>query len=263
MKNNYFLALLLFFSIAISGYSQEPNKQKFARFTSPASLADARQEMVQKFGLDGHSSFEASGMTVTKSGIAYQRFRQKYKGIPVEGGEYVAVTGKNKQVMSVSGELHQPTGLKLSPSISAETALEDVVKSLEIEKPMWENAFTNPLGNYKKPTGELVILTMPDGKVTTYALAWKFDLWWKDDEGQKRENVYWDAHNGWLLFRDPIIKHVGASSHKGVRRSTTNVKENKGSFSLREVQKPNTVEQEIFTHKIFLPGVTGWLLRTH
>ena len=69
---------------------------------------------------------------------------------------------------------------------------------------MWEDQTQSEIVNYKKPKGELLIF--PIVKTGEIKLAYKFDIY--TIEPISRAEVYVDAHDGRVLYENPIIKHL-------------------------------------------------------
>ena len=108
-------------------------------------------------------------------------------------------------VVSVNGELYNASSLNLNPSINAEQAFTNAVADINASKYLWEDEEQSQIVDYKKPQGELVIF--PIVKTGETRLAYKYDIY--SIEPVSRQEVFVDAHNGQILYKNPIIKQYG------------------------------------------------------
>ena len=204
------LGLLIFLFISISSYAQNRFKenepfQKVMHFDKNISKEDAIKNFFKIQGLDSDNSFTASKETSDESGLVHQRHQQFYKGLKVEFGTLITHT-RNGNVVSINGELYKASSLNLIPTLSAEEGINRAINNIQAIKYLWEDEQQSAIVNYQKPVGELVIF--PIVKTGEVKLAYKYDIY--TIEPISRQEVYVDAHDGQILYKNPIIKHAAS-----------------------------------------------------
>ena len=205
-KHNVVLLAFLFLSFvskAQNAIKENAPYQKVIYFTNPISKESAITNFLNKLGLDSFNSFTTSKETSDESGLVHQRHQQFYKGLKVEFGTLITHT-KNGNVVSINAELYNASSLNLVPTLSAEEGLNTATNTIHAAKYLWEDEQQAALVDYKKPQGELVLFPI----VTTgqIKLAYKYDIY--AIEPISRQEVYVDAQNGQVLYKNPIIKHL-------------------------------------------------------
>ena len=141
------------------------------------------------------SSFE------TELGEQVARFQQHYRGIPVEGAEYI-VRSRNGQLDVLKGRVAEGLDLDASLALSEDVALESALAEIDAEVYAWqaegvekgvrsaeelESAF---------PKGELIIVRDPLSldEAPEYLLTWRFRI--ESVEPFDISNVYLNALTG-------------------------------------------------------------------
>jgi len=207
MNKHYILTISLF---CISLLSTAQNKlkdnlpfQKAINFNNTISKENAIKYFLNDQGLDSNNSFIPSKETNDESGLTHQRHQQFYKGIKIEFGTLITHV-KNGSVISINAEIYNASSLNLIPSIYAQTGLDRAVQNINAVKYLWEDSEQSSIVNYKKPQGELVIF--PNVNTGEIKLAYKYDIY--SIEPVSRQEVFVDAHNGEILFKNQIIKHL-------------------------------------------------------
>ncbi|MFM9989701.1 M4 family metallopeptidase [Flavobacterium sp.] len=209
MKKKYIL-LLMIITLFSSGLFAQVSKinpsdphQKTLKLEKITSKKDAISEFGKKYNLDENNTFVENKETSDFSGMTHQRNQQYYKGIKVEFG--TAIThSRDGQVETVNGELYEVKNLNINPALSAESCFLKAINYLPASKYAWEDDENVRAANYKKPSGELVILPLIN--TGDIKLAYKFDIFCSTPVA--REEIYVDANTGNLLFRNPLIKHA-------------------------------------------------------
>ncbi len=215
MKKHYLeLVIILFLSSFSNGQNKrEENEpfQKIIKFDKIISKENAVSYFLNNQKLDSNNSFIPSKETMDETGLVHQRHQQYYKGIKVEFGTLI-IHVKNTNVVSINGELYNASLLNLVPSIDYDDALNYALASINATKYLWEDAEQAQIVNYEKPKGELVIF--PVVKTGEVKLAYKYDVY--AIEPVSRQEIFVDAQNGEILYKNPIIKHIAnTSSDKG------------------------------------------------
>ena len=205
-KHNVVLLVFLFLSFvskAQNAIKENAPYQKVIHFTNPISKENAIAHFLNKLGLDSFNSFTTSKETSDESGLVHQRHQQFYKGLKVEFGTLITHT-KNGNVVSINAELYNASSVNLVPTLSAAEGLNTATNTIHAVKYLWEDDQQAAIVNYKKPQGELVLFPI----VTTgqIKLAYKYDIY--AIEPISRQEVYVDAQNGQVLYKNPIIKHL-------------------------------------------------------
>lgn len=191
-------------SIAQNKLKENASFQKAITFSGTISKEKAIAKFLDKNGIDiVNTTFVAKKETADQSGMKHQRHLQYYKGINIEFGTLITHT-LNNSVKTINGEIYNAKSVNLKPTLSNQNAFQLALKNVNAKKYLWEIPSQANLLDYKKPTGELVIFPIvKSGKIT---LAFKFDIY--AFEPISREEIYVDAHNGQILYKNPIIKHA-------------------------------------------------------
>jgi Zn-dependent metalloprotease/chitodextrinase len=108
----------------------------------------------------------------------------------------------------MSGEYYNIGDIDVQPSLSADAALNRAIAQIGAREYLWDDFAEASKLNYRRPTGELVLLPINGKQVK---LAYKFDIY--ATAPVSRGDVYVDAKNGEILFYNATIKHVGEHSH--------------------------------------------------
>ncbi len=148
-------------------------------------------------------------------GFTHYRFRQFYKGLRVQSGEYIVHVNREGRTYSANGKLINGLNLPVSPVITEEIALAVAMANADGEGFLWldqeaENMLKaqeqDPQATYL-PKGKLMLQRLEFGFDYTpenYRLAWAFDLY-MGFSGESR-TVFVDALTGQFLNSLPISK---------------------------------------------------------
>ncbi len=198
------LILISFCSFAQNNKLKENGSfQKTIRFNNALTKEEAIRFFADKNGLDSHNKFDAKKQTSDESGLTHQRHQQYYKDIKVEFGTLITHS-RNGIVESINAELYNANELNLTPSFDANEGLNRVLADINATKYLWEDDQQARIVGYQKPTGELVIF--PIVKTGEVRLAYKFDVYAM--EPLSRQEVFIDANNGQILYKNQVIKHA-------------------------------------------------------
>ena len=148
-------------------------------------------------------------------GLLHEKYQLYYNNVKVEFATYT-INSKGGRIVSMNGEVYNPTVINVNPTISESKALEIAKSSTKGNSFLWENKREAALIGYSKPQGELVL--MPDlkdiaieGVQPALVLAYKFDIYATNPIS--RADVYVDANNGKVLFTNATIKHATNFGH--------------------------------------------------
>ncbi|MEP7128039.1 MAG: PKD domain-containing protein, partial [Chitinophagales bacterium] len=125
-----------------------------------------------------------------KFGFTHTRFREQYKGVPVEYGVYY-IHSQGERVKSANGEWYNGISISTTPAITAAQAYQSACNSMNAKAWWHEREETD--------NNKLMILPM-DG---SFHLVYKCDVYSKDP--WKREWIYVDAQNGSIVKTESRI----------------------------------------------------------
>jgi bacillolysin len=226
------------------------------RADAPAyTLNDARKAFAEQLELSNDDQMLRSKTEIDQLGFAHERYEQYYKGIKVEHGDYI-LHAKQGAVQSMTGNFERISNLNVSPSITAQAALQSALQFVGAQKYMWQDAAEeaglkqqtgNSAASYK-PQGELVIVENQRTKKTELkgkpTLAWKFNVY--AQQPISRAYIYVDAHTGEVILKDNIIKHTAATATFATAYSGTRSLANEtvvaGQYRLREYTRGLGIE---------------------
>lgn len=165
-----------------------------------------------EFQLQDGTQFVKLYTEIDQLGFTHDKYQLYKSGVKIEFATYT-VHSKNAKIFAINGETYKTNNVSTSPEISAQNALQNAIKHLNAKQYLWDNpAEAEKLDNYKKPSGELVLLpTFNDTSVeisseSNLKLAYKFDIY--ATQPLSRGDVYVDAQTGKILFYNARIKHA-------------------------------------------------------
>ena len=240
MKNKLqkVLALTVLTSFSFLSYAQEADKnvkEKFFDekgqpsliiFKEGSNLSSSNFQSILKENLKLKSgfSFQKTKETTDNIGLLHEKYQLYYNSVKVEFATYT-INSRAGKMVSMNGEVYNPSTINVKPSISATKALDFAKRATSSTSFLWENKEEAALIGYSKPQGELVLL--PDfqdlgmeGKQPALTLAYKFDIYGTNPIS--RADVYVDAKNGKVLFTNATIKHADNFGHGSAHLFTKN-----------------------------------------
>ncbi len=179
---------------------------------------------------------------VDKVGFSHFSYKQLYKGIPVEGGEYKISYGANG-ISYAAGFIYTVSTLP-SAALSEAQGLDAAMKKIGAQSYMWQapkeeaavkQLRQDPSATYF-PKAVQVILPIVDAAGNySYRLAYKYDVYAK--EPMSRNWVYVDAVDGEVLKMHSRLYHAhhpgtGNTMYNGTQSFTT--QHNGSNYILRE-----------------------------
>jgi bacillolysin len=199
--------LLFALQISIGQMNKKLNEsepiQTMLQFDTPLPKVDAIAQLKAKSKLDKQNRYVPTYSNVDESGKKHEHFQQYYKGIKVEFG-VIITHSLNDEVFLINGEVYNAASVNSNPSITNIEALNKIIESKPGAIYLWDAPQDALAMNYSKPSGELLFL--PNIKTGIVNLAYKFDIY--STQPLAREEIYVDAHNGTILYKNPIIKHA-------------------------------------------------------
>lgn len=153
-------------------------------------------ENKQAFGLGQNDEMILSRTNIDDLGFIHYRYQHTYKGLKVEGCEYILHT-QNNQVISANGKIATDLNINVTPTITENAAIAVALNNINATKYAWEAK--NPKGEFitQFPIPELVIARIIDNKdfsPQNFRLAFKMDIF--SISPYSRHFIYVDAHTG-------------------------------------------------------------------
>jgi Zn-dependent metalloprotease/chitodextrinase len=260
MKNFYFSSTFLFLFLTIGLFAQQPIKVELGEDDTPiliqfdtklkaANVASANQVLRTNLNLGANDDLKSVKTESDNLGFNQTSYQQYFKGVKVEHGQY-RLHSKNGVIYSVNGDFKKiDAALSVTPKLTEKQALSSALGFVGAKKYIWEDANeelwakTNEKAGTFYPKGELVVVqnfdaTSKDFKKPT--LAYKFNIYAK--EPLSRAEIYVDAQNGNVVYKNNIIKNAAADATVATRYSgTKTIKTDSynGSYRLRDYTRGN------------------------
>ena len=213
MKINYLFVFAVLFTGSITAQNKiikaDVAYQKTLKLDIPKSKNDAIKQFCSNQKLGKGYTFEPMQENIDLIGTAHQRHQQFYKGIKIEFGVLITHSN-NDETFLLNGEIYNAENIDLTPGLTSQQAFQYILNQKPNTSYLWEDAAQAILMDYKKPTGELVIL--PNVVSGEIKLAYKFDVY--STEPLARDDIYVDATSGAILFKNAIIKHANKFNTK-------------------------------------------------
>ncbi len=229
-----------------------------------------------EFGLTSTDQMLINRTEADKLGFTHHRFQQYYKGIPVEGGEFLIHSTSGK---AISGNGKIITGLNLAstPALSPQDAIDKALAYTHAEKYMWEDpaseatlkkARKDPTATYQ-PKARLVIIDKHYGTdASKYVLAYKVEVYASKPLSYK--NIFVNANNGAIyhtidrlhLTDVPAIAHTKYSGTQNITVDSTGT----GAYRLHETGRSGVATYNLLTGTSYNAAVdfthpnTDWTL---
>ena len=185
-------------------------------------------------------------------GFTHTRYQQTFKGIPVQGAQYIAHQ-RGGLLDYLSGKIFDvKESVSATASISETAALSKAIAFVGAKKYKWEDleeiavmreAFEDPNYNYD-PKGKLVIYAVNnDYAKANFRLAYQFNIF--AAEPLSRAHIYVDAQTGDILGREDLLHSADADGTAYTRYSGTQkivCDQNGSSYRLRESGRGNGIQ---------------------
>ena len=213
MKIKYLFVFAVLFTGSITAQNKiikaDVAYQTTLKLDIPKSKNDAIKQFCSNQKLGKGYTFEPMQENIDLIGTAHQRHQQFYKGIKIEFGVLITHSN-NDETFLLNGEIYNAENIDLTPGLTSQQAFQYILNQKPNTSYLWEDAAQAILMDYKKPTGELVIL--PNVVSGEIKLAYKFDVY--STEPLARDDIYVDATSGAILFKNAIIKHANKFNTK-------------------------------------------------
>ncbi|MCG8894309.1 hypothetical protein G1K73_11195 [Tenacibaculum finnmarkense] len=220
LKTMFLSSFLLAGLTSMTAQESRELKQIKLEKSSKMPLQKAPDLIRSKLKLTSNDNLQKIKSEVDNLGFIHEKFQQKFKGVKVEFGTYTA-HAKNSTLRTMDGALYDVGKVNIRPKLSKEAAFKKAIAHTGAQKYLWEQPKeAKNLGNYKKPTGELLILPREVIGTKSARLAYKFDIY--TTKPLSRGDLYIDAHTGEALFFNATIKHLGEHAHSSKNLGAVN-----------------------------------------
>ncbi len=184
----------------------------FARFSQEANgkMSNGNAFLKKVLNAQQNDEFRLYKESTDKYGIAHKRYQQYYKGIKVEGGEYL-LHGEKGIIESINGNYREVNISSTSPSLTEDNALQKALAYVNAVKYKWEDSgmeqfikqrTNNPKATYY-PKGKLIIAQDAIEEKGVLKLAWRFTISSLDPDNE--QGIYVDAQTGKIIGDTPLI----------------------------------------------------------
>ncbi|SOS55578.1 M4 family metallopeptidase [Tenacibaculum finnmarkense] len=220
LKTMFLSSFLLAGLTSMTAQESRELKQIKLEKSSKMPLQKAPDLIRSKLKLTSNDNLQKIKSEIDNLGFIHEKFQQKFKGVKVEFGTYTA-HAKNSTLRTMDGALYDVGKVNIRPKLSKEAAFKKAIAHTGAQKYLWEQPKeAKNLGNYKKPTGELLILPREVIGTKSARLAYKFDIY--TTKPLSRGDLYIDAHTGEALFFNATIKHLGEHAHSSKNLGAVN-----------------------------------------
>lgn len=187
---------------------------------SSTSASNFFQEFASIFNLTANDKFELFNTEKDNIGFTHYSFQQYYKGVMVEGGQYL-LHEKDGKLVSANGNFYSDLNLLSSATISSDAAIDFAKKYMGAKKYMWEipeeEAFLKKEKNdskatfYPKPT---LVIAPKNGQYIQEKFRLCFKLTMSASDPYQIDDYYIDANTGELVNKISRINDGGFNSDK-------------------------------------------------
>lgn len=214
-------------------YSKISKRPTFVEFNSSGSnfrlaVANPVEVMKEALALSTNDDLISLKKENDDIGFTHTRYQQTYKGIPVQGAQYIAHQ-KNGTLDCINGLFMDIKDISVAPVLNESGALAKALAFVGAQKYKWENkeeiaalrkAFEDPTFNYD-PKGTLVIYPKNNqlGENADYRLAYKFNIYAELPES--RANIYVDARTGEIVGREELLHSADVEGTANTKYSGT------------------------------------------
>jgi Zn-dependent metalloprotease len=179
------------------------------RFQSTAAIGSAQfiSWLKQNFEMPVEADFKLLRSEADNLGYVHDRYDQYYKGIPVDGAQYI-VQARDGKVTSFRGNAFKVPKINTTPTLTEADALNKALDYFGADRYLWESDFwenelkterNDPSATYH-PTGKLILTKYGINYPDEFRLAYSFDIWALNSE----QRIIVDALTGELLYSLPL-----------------------------------------------------------
>ncbi|MBP1638937.1 MAG: hypothetical protein H6Q17_520 [Bacteroidetes bacterium] len=208
---------------------------------SDRHISNGKQFLLKTLHAKSDDNLQLIKSDADQDGHTHQRYQQFYKGIKVEGGEYLTHS-KDEYIYTINGHFADITISSTTPQIDSITALAFATKALNAKKYNWSTK-----ADKYYPKAFLVICKEPTKE--SFHLAWKFTL--IASEPMLAEDIYVDANTGNIINRISLIQDnniQGTATTKYSGDQTITADSFSSGYRLRETQNNVNIQTQSFNH---------------
>jgi len=177
-------------------------------------------------------------------GYHHHRFQQMYKGLKIEGAEYM-VHEKDKYVVKANGKLIPDLNINTRATISKDKAFRLALEHVDAKTYLWQNQkeeelikrIRNDINATYFPEGELVITPAKgtlSNNIDDFRLAYRFDIY--TDDPPDANAVYIDAQQGTVLKTQTLVMScvsgTGCTLYNSPPNQSINTQFDNGQYNL-------------------------------
>ena len=187
---------------------------------SNTSASNFFQEFASIFHLTANDKFELFNTEKDNIGFTHYSFQQYYKGVLVQGGQYL-LHEKEGKLVSANGNFYSDLSLLSNATITSETAIDFAKKYMGAKKYMWEipeeEAFLKIEKNdskatfYPKPS---LVIAPKNGQYAKENFRICFKITMSASDPYQIYDYYIDANTGELVNKISRINDGGFNSGK-------------------------------------------------
>ena len=186
----------------------------------------------QELGLKGNDNFIFLKSDSDNIGIKHYHYYQTYKGIIVEGGDFL-LHEKNGSLIKTNGHFYNDLNININPSITEDSAFK-IIKRILFAK----NHIVDTIGNILQTTKATIVIAPINGNYSTtnFRLCYKLNITSKNPYTDC--NIYIDAHTGEIVNLISNINDATGTGHtlySGSQSITTEYYNN--SYRLHDVSR--------------------------
>ena len=252
---------------SIKKISQEVTDDGYVYYKESAKIKhdNVFSKNKEAYGLSGDDIMKLARTVDDNLKGKHYCYQQYYKGICVEGGEYLVHTDDEGMVESTNGYLVENISQNVKAEVAENKALLEALKAIGAKKYAWQDTtwehqikldLEDENATYY-PKGELVFARKPgkeDYKKDSYLLAYKFDI--TSVEPFQHLELYVDANQGKVL---KSISQIHEGSGNTLYNGTQNFAvDHAGLINYR--LHANLPGAEHHTKASSGPGGTAWVL---
>jgi len=184
--------------------------------------ADFFSQNKEAFGLKQDDNLILIKTKSDELGFAHYRYQHNYKGIKVEGCEYILHT-RGGNVVSANGKLACNLDFNVTPSVSESSALPVALNSISALKYGWEIKKNDTTFWSAYPQGELLlarIMNNKDFSQSNFKLAFRFNIF--AIEPYSDHAVYVDATTGEVIKKQNLLRDFHCNCCDGTAQTLYN-----------------------------------------
>ncbi len=158
---------------------------KFIVFDERLPRSNNAQEILQaNLNLNEHIQYQLNQQLTDKLGRLHQKYQQYYKGLKINGAEYIVHYSLDGTIGSINGNYYPIAQLNEITQLSESAALSYALSAINADEYLWNNAEseqwlkneTNDATATFYPEGELLIQPIAGSDAIDYKLAYQFNI---------------------------------------------------------------------------------------